>query len=94
MNVILTWIGGAAVIFVIGFLGGANWRDNKYQQQHAEQVARLNVRINEAEAARAEQKRIADAYLKRIGELADAPAPANSNTAFDQAAAKRIGAIR
>lgn len=94
MQIILSWIGGAAIIFVIGFFTGSNWRDNKYQQQHAAQVAQLEKRLADADAAMIEQKRIADAYLARLGELANAEPPPNKREAFDEAAAKRIGAIK
>lgn len=94
MQTILAWIGGTVVVFAIGFLSGAHWRDRHYQAEHAAQVARLEVRIADANKAMQMQRQLAGAYLAQMEKLATAPAPANSNTAFDEAAAKRIGAIK
>jgi predicted metalloendopeptidase len=94
MQTILAWIGGTVVVFVIGFLGGAHWESKRNQAEHAAQVVRLEARIADANKAMQMQRQLAGAYLAQMEKLATAPAPPNSNTAFDEAAAKRIGAIR
>ena len=94
MHIILSWIGGAAVIVVIGFMAGVHWQKNQQQLEHDRQVARLEARIADATKAMQMQRQLAGAYLAKMKELAEAPAPENSNTAFEADAAKRIGAIR
>ncbi len=43
MRNILAFIGGAAVIFAIGFLNGTRWCEDRHAAEYARQVARLEA---------------------------------------------------
>jgi hypothetical protein len=93
MQTILAWIGGAAVICVVGFLAGAQWRDAKYVRELAAAKAAFEVLVSDAQNAYAAQKVTDDAELARLKTLADTT-PANPTIALKKDAAGRVGAIK
>ena len=51
MQTLLTWIGGAAVLFVIGFLGGAHWESKQCQRNIAARQAQFEANVAAANKA-------------------------------------------
>jgi hypothetical protein len=90
---ILTWIGGAAVLFGIGVYVGAQWRDEHYQRELAAAKAAFEQLVSDAQSAYAGQKAIDDKELARLQALVD-DTPANSTIALKKDAAGRVGVIR
>lgn len=93
ISTILTWIGGAAVLFLIAFLAGAQWRNTQHKLELAQAKAVFEQTVAAANAAYAGQKVIDDAELAALKALVDTT-PTNPAIALNKDAAGRIGAIR